>query len=147
MAPDTLAVLYRHIPQRDVLIANCISKNHVDSLAGLEIPIADEISGWVGANRQSIVNADRRLDFGDQVAETDCLRSCLSVPIANDSGLLGVLSLSSSSPDAFNPEQLNMIENMAQLVSSRSCRPLTSLWSAWTRLRLIEARKSSRRGT
>ena len=126
VAPDALAILYRYVPQRNALTATCISQRKFDSLTGLEISVGDGISGWVGANRQSIVNADPRLDFGDRAEETSCLSSCLSVAIADDSELLGVLSLYATSPDAFNREQVNVIESMAQLVAAGFRRDSTT---------------------
>ena len=116
VAPDSVAILYRHVPQRHVLAATCISQRRCDSLDGLEIPVGDGISGWVGASRRSLLNADPRLDLGDQTADLAGLSSCMSVAIADDSELRGVLSLYATSPDAFNREQMIVIESMAQLV-------------------------------
>jgi len=117
-----LAVFYRYDSSHDELIAHQITGDGVTSIAGTHMSLGQNLSGWVAANRQVIVNSDAGLDLGD-VAETFSppLRHCLSVPVSNGAQLVGVISLYSSNP--FTPEDERACCDMVNEIieGSRSC--------------------------
>ena len=41
------------------------SGEHAELVNGLRIPLGQRLTGWVGANRQTILNSDPVLDLGD----------------------------------------------------------------------------------
>ena len=84
----------------------------------MRIALGQRLNGWVAANRQSIVNSDPSLDFGD-VASTRAfsLRSCLSTPLLADGQLVGVLALYSAQLGAFTDEHRRLVEVVARHVS------------------------------
>jgi diguanylate cyclase (GGDEF)-like protein len=68
----------------------------------------------VGANRQTILNSDPVLDFGEVARNaTPRLRSCLSAPIVADDALVGVITLYSSQTEQFTEEHRRLIETLA----------------------------------
>jgi GGDEF domain-containing protein len=76
--------------------------------------MGQHLSGWVAANRQSIVNSDPSLDFGDAGRRFNPrLRSCLSCPLISDAHLVGVLSLYSDAKDRFSEDHRRILEAVA----------------------------------
>jgi putative nucleotidyltransferase with HDIG domain len=85
---------------------------------GMRIPLGQRLSGWVAANRQTILNSDPTLDLGDAArTHGSRLRSCLSTAIVLDEDLVGVLSLYSTSPDAFSDNHRRIIEAVARQIA------------------------------
>ncbi len=73
------------------------------------------LSGWVAANKRSIVNSDPILDFGDGArSRMPVLRSCLSVPILAGGSLIGVASAYSSRVSAFSEEHRRIAETLCE---------------------------------
>ena len=84
----------------------------------MRIPLGQRLTGWVGANRQTILNSDPVLDLGDMARSLNPRpRSCLSTPLVADKELVGVLSLYSTSRDAFSEDHRRIIEVVARQVS------------------------------
>jgi putative nucleotidyltransferase with HDIG domain len=82
---------------------------------GLRVPLGQRLSGWVAANRQTIINSDPVLDFGDTARpHALSLRSCLCTPLAIDEDLVGVLSIYSGEPTGFNEDHRRIIEAVAR---------------------------------
>src|SRR6185503_5712763 len=85
---------------------------------GMRIPLGQRLSGWVAANRQTIVNSDPTLDFGDVARSlVPRLRSSLSVPLMFNGQLIGVLSLYSELADGFTEDHRRVIEVVARQIS------------------------------
>ena len=102
-----MGVFYRYDSFNDNLVAHQVAGTEAASLAGTRMALGQNLSGWVAANRQSIVNSDAALDLGEVTgAFAPRLRHCLSVPVTSGVQLIGVLSLYSSSPFTPNDERL-----------------------------------------
>jgi diguanylate cyclase (GGDEF)-like protein/putative nucleotidyltransferase with HDIG domain len=116
--PASLCVFYMFESASDELVAAHVAGTDAPSLDRLRIPVGQRITGWVAANRRTIVNSDPVLDFGD-LARTGRprLRSCLSTPLVADDGLVGVLSLYSPNPGAFTEDHRRIIEAVARQIS------------------------------
>jgi putative nucleotidyltransferase with HDIG domain len=101
-ASATLAIFYRYDRVNDELIAHQVDTQGAN-LTGTRIALGQNLSGWVAANRQTIVNSDAALDLGDLAEHfSPRLLHCLSVPVVAGGELIGVLSLYASNP--FTPE-------------------------------------------
>jgi putative nucleotidyltransferase with HDIG domain len=88
------AVFYRFDQNDGVLVAHQIAGEESQNIAGTRITLGEKLSGWVAANRQTIVNSDAGLDLGDVAdAFVPKLRYCLSIPVVTSDQLIGVLSL------------------------------------------------------
>jgi hypothetical protein len=76
-------------------------------LQGLEMKIGERLTGWVAENQQPIVNSEARLDLGSEAALFG-LKYCLSLPLAAEGHLAGVLSLYSA--EAFKEDQAQTLQ-------------------------------------
>jgi putative nucleotidyltransferase with HDIG domain len=96
--PFALLVLFEYDVATDELIAKHTVGDYSELVKGLRIPSGNRLTGWVGANRQCIVDSDPALDLGAITwREKTGLQSSLSVPILDGRDLLGVLTLYSTS--------------------------------------------------
>jgi putative nucleotidyltransferase with HDIG domain len=118
IVPAGLSVLYLYEVSSDELISAYASGDHADLVSGLRIPLGQRLTGWVGANRQTIRNSDPILDLGDAArTATPRLRSCLSAPLSVGDDLLGVLTLYSVKRDAFSDDHLRIVEAISRQVA------------------------------
>ena len=118
MLPTSLSVFYVYDEDRDELVAEHASGEHAELVNALRIPLGQRLTGWVGAHRQTIVNSDPILDLGDMARSLKPRpRSCLSTPLVSDKQLVGVLSLYSTSRDAFTEDHRRIVEVVARQVS------------------------------
>ena len=86
-------------------------------VAGLRIPLGQRLTGWVGANRQTIRNSDRVLDLGESARSVSPRpRSSLSTPMVVNDALVGVLSLYSTNREAFSEDHQRVVEVVARQV-------------------------------
>jgi GAF domain-containing protein len=79
--------------------------------------MGDRLTGWVGANRQCIMNSDAALDLGAR-AEGLSLQSCMSVPLLIGESLVGVLSLYAPSHNAFADDCGRLIQMVAPHIAT-----------------------------
>jgi putative nucleotidyltransferase with HDIG domain len=114
LIPFSLFVLFVVDEGTAELEARHVVGDSISLIKGLRVPLSERLSGWVGANRQTILNSDPVLDFGD-VARHHALglKSCISTPLLVDDELVGVLSLYSSEAAAFNEDHRRVIEAVA----------------------------------
>jgi GAF domain-containing protein len=87
------------------------------ALRGMTIGNGERLSGWVSANRQSILNSDAALDLGPK-AEASGLQSCISVPLLVGESLVGVLSLYAPGVNAFSDDCGRLIQMVAPHIAS-----------------------------
>jgi diguanylate cyclase (GGDEF)-like protein/putative nucleotidyltransferase with HDIG domain len=118
LIPFAQSILFLLDPATDELEAKHATGAASSVVKGLRIPLGRRLSGWVGANQQTIVNSDPTLDLGD-VARTinPRLRSCLSTPLTSEAQLVGVLTLYSEAIDGFNEDHRRVIEVVARQIS------------------------------
>lgn len=118
IVPASDVVFYIYDAHTDHLVSAHAAGSHSSHLVGLRIPRGERLSGWVAANRQTILNADPVLDLGE-VARLlrPRLRSCLSTPLVYDRDLVGVLALYSVDAEAFNEDHKRLLEVAARQVS------------------------------
>ncbi len=118
LIPSSFCVFYLYEEDTTDLVASHVFGEQCESIQGIRIPLGEHLSGWVGANRQSIRNSDPILDFGD-IARTmkPRPRSCLSTPLVARERLVGVLSLYASGSDSFSEEHQRLVEIIARQVA------------------------------
>lgn len=85
----------------------------------LRIPLGAGISGWVAANRKSIINGIPAVEpgLGNGGGPPTTLRSALSVPLHAGAGLQGVITLYHQGRDAFNRDHLRILLAIQSRVS------------------------------
>ena len=119
IVPATTCVLFIYEPDRDELVASFASGESAGQFADLRIPRGQRLTGWVAANKQSILNSDPVLDLGEAVSRhaKPRLRSCLSTPLISEGQLVGVLSVYSVYADGFTEDHRRLLEVIARQVS------------------------------
>jgi diguanylate cyclase (GGDEF)-like protein/putative nucleotidyltransferase with HDIG domain len=115
LIPASLCVFYIYDHSADELEARHVVGDGGSGIRGMRIGLGQRLSGWVAANRQTILNSDATLDLGDTAkAMSPPLRSCLSTSLLYDSELIGVLSLYSAEVHGFNDDHQRVIEVIAR---------------------------------
>lgn len=119
--PFSLAILYLYDADDDELVARYVSGELKDRVPTLRISLGERLSGWVGANRKTIINSDPALDLVEMAHGTK-LQTSLSVPLVSEKGLVGVLALYSLEP-SFSEEHRRIVEAMAHRLAQDLSRP------------------------
>jgi len=118
IVPCSTCVFYIYDVAVDELYAAHAAGENAGHFTGLRIPRGQRLTGWVAANKQTILNSDPVLDLGEVArAMKPRLRSCLSTPLLIDSELIGVLTLYSTHRDAFTEDHRRVVEVVARQVS------------------------------
>lgn len=120
LVPSSLCVFFMYDDKTGELEASHTIGDGAAHVKGLRIQVGQRLSGWVAANRQTIVNSDPVLDLGDIARHSSSprLRSCLSTPLLMGDDLVGVLSLYSHGPSAFSEDHRRIIETVAPQVAA-----------------------------
>jgi putative nucleotidyltransferase with HDIG domain len=112
--PSSMCVLYLYDSGCGELEARHVVGDGASSVRGLKIALGQRLSGWVGANRQTISNSDAVLDLGDRARTVFLtLKSCLSTALICDDELIGVVSLYSAEIHGFTDQDSRTIELIA----------------------------------
>ena len=117
LIPFDLCVFYQYEGSSDELVASHVADGSTRAdPSGLRMALGHRISGWVGANRQAIMNSDAILDLGPMAnTVSPRLKSCISLPIVKQGTLLGVLSLYSVADDPYSESHKRILETVLQL--------------------------------
>jgi diguanylate cyclase (GGDEF)-like protein len=118
IVPTSTCVIYTYDSGSDELACAHAAGESAAQFSGLRILRGQRLTGWVAANKQTILNSDPVLDLGE-VARLmrPRLRSCLSTPLLTNDDLLGVLTLYSPHPSAFSDDHRRVIEAVAKQVA------------------------------
>lgn len=114
-APFMLAVVFVYDGASDELVAAHVAGTGAERVRGLRVSLGDRLSGWVAANRKTIMNSDPALDLTTSIASqlAPRPRAALSVPLLAEHGLVGVLALYSGT-EQFDEEHRRRVEAIAQ---------------------------------
>ncbi len=106
-AKSDVAVFYEYDCAADRLVAHQVKGRSALDLQGSRVRLGEQLSGWVAATRQPILNSDAALDLGERAHRSvPPLAFCLSMPVVYDDALVGVMSLYSSSPFTEDDERI-----------------------------------------
>ena len=118
IVPASTCVFFVYEIDRDQLLARHAAGDHASHFIGLQIARGERLSGWVAANRRSILNSDPVLDLGETARSIKPrLRSCLSTPLIHNNQLVGVLSVYSPQTNGFADDHRRILEVIARQVS------------------------------
>jgi len=118
LVPATTCVFFVLDGDQDELSAAHASGENASHFAEIRIAMGQRLSGWVAANRQTILNSDPMLDLGEVArALKPPLRSCLSTPLVAGADLVGTLTVYSTHRDAFTEDHQRIIEVVARQVA------------------------------
>jgi putative nucleotidyltransferase with HDIG domain len=118
IVPASSCVLYLYNVSTDDLIAIHATGEHSSHFNSIRIRRGERLTGWVAANKQTIVNSDPVLDLGEMSRGLrPRLRSCLSTPIVHEDSLLGVFGLYSTESQAFTENHRRVCELVARQIA------------------------------
>lgn len=128
--PASTCVVFIYDSITDDLVVKHASGEGAAHFGGLRFPRGQRLSGWVAANKQTILNSDPVLDLGEAArAMKPLLRSCLSTVVLVGDELVGVLTAYSPDQNAFSEEHRRFLELLAGQVSHRLNSFRTSIQS------------------
>jgi putative nucleotidyltransferase with HDIG domain len=111
MMPADVIAVYLYSAESDNLVATFVTGRHADAIAGTTIQLGQRLTGWVAANRQTIVNSDAALDLGNLTMHLDPMPlACLSTPMCQDSDLVGVVTVYSTRRQPFTDAHVPVVE-------------------------------------
>jgi diguanylate cyclase (GGDEF)-like protein/putative nucleotidyltransferase with HDIG domain len=116
LIPASMCVFYIHDRASGELDARHVVGDALSLVSGLRIPLGKRLSGWVGANRQTICNSDAALDLGDMAASLR-LKTCISTALVVDDELVGVLTLYAADASDFTDDHRRIIEAVARQIA------------------------------
>jgi len=115
LIPSTLSVLYWYNSSTGEIETGHAVGEGAPLVSSMRIPLGQRLSGWVAANRQTVINSDPALDFGEgALSHLPPLRACLSTSIACQDELLGVLALYSEKVNGFTEDHRRVLETVAR---------------------------------
>ncbi len=118
--PGLTIVVYQYDVEADALFSRAAAGIHSDAVSELTIGVGLRLTGWVAANRRTIVNSEAALDLGNLAAAlSPPPRLCLSTPIADDGQLVGALTVYSTSPRPFTTGDVVLFEMLSNLLAPR----------------------------
>jgi diguanylate cyclase (GGDEF)-like protein len=117
LVPFSLSILYLYDDANDALTARHAFGEQSPLVCDLQIALGTRVSGWVAANRQTILNSDPALDLGE-IAKSGSqrLRCCLSSALVSNDKLVGVLTLYSTS-ERFSDDHRRIVEAVARHIA------------------------------
>lgn len=97
-------------------------KSHDSQLGKITMHSGEGITGWVALHQQTVAIEkeafkDSRFKPFEELPE-DKYESFLSVPIVNETGVVGVVNFQNKKSISFSPEQIKTIEALVKLISS-----------------------------
>jgi putative nucleotidyltransferase with HDIG domain len=116
--PLSACVFFQYDSASDCLTATSAAGENSHSFLGLRTFRGQRLTGWVAANRQTILNSDPALDLGEVARRMKPrLRSCISSPIILGDSLLGVLTGYSTYDEAFREDHRRIFEGVTRQVA------------------------------
>jgi putative nucleotidyltransferase with HDIG domain len=114
VVPFALFVLFSYDEATDELVAQHSVGEGSAETVGLRFSLGARLSGWVAANRRTIVNSDPALDLFDLASTQQApLRNCISTPVCFHDSLIGVMTLYSASPEGYTNGDREVVEALA----------------------------------
>jgi putative nucleotidyltransferase with HDIG domain len=115
MMPADVIAVYLYAAEADNLVATFVAGGHADAIAGTSIQLGQRLTGWVAANKQTIVNSDAALDLGNLTMHLDPMPlACLSTAMCQDSDLVGVVTIYSTRRQPFTEAHVPIVEVIAR---------------------------------
>jgi putative nucleotidyltransferase with HDIG domain len=113
MVPASIAAFYSVDPTGAATLRHTCGPAPA-GLIGLTISAGHGVSGWVAANRRLMLNSEAALDLSVMaLGSIPALHSCLSAPLLVGDMLVGVMTLYSDRPTAFDDEHGRLVQTVA----------------------------------
>jgi diguanylate cyclase (GGDEF)-like protein/putative nucleotidyltransferase with HDIG domain len=116
LIPSALCVFYMYDADADELEAQHAVGIGANSVRNMRVRLGQRLSGWVAANRQTILNSDAALDLGELELPVK-LRSCLSTALVAQDTLVGVVTIYSTEVNGFDEDHRRIIEDTSRHIA------------------------------
>jgi putative nucleotidyltransferase with HDIG domain len=114
VVPAASMALFVEDEAQDLLTVAYATGPHAPLLRQLKKTRGGGIAGWAAVNRRGVVNADPALDLGVVAGSIEPpLRSSITVPLAHEGTIVGVLSCYATSTPGFTEDHLRLLEVLA----------------------------------
>jgi putative nucleotidyltransferase with HDIG domain len=124
--PAGCTAMYLYDPAHDALIARHVSGRHAAAISGLIIPNGQRLTGWVAAQRSTVVNSDASLDLGNLTMRlTPPPHTCLSTALTLEGELVGAITLYSATAEPFTDRHAALLEVLAPKIAVAARRDAT----------------------
>jgi len=103
----------------DLLVPAFVGGDNFRLLSSLQIVVGEGLSGWVAQHAKPIINGNPAVETGyveDSTRDVE-LRSALAVPLDGVNGLVGVLTLYRTAANAFNGDNLRVLQVITSKVA------------------------------
>ncbi len=116
--PAGCTAMYLYDSTHDALIARHVSGRHAQAISGLVIPLGQRLTGWVAAQRSTVVNSDAALDLGNLTMRlSPPPQTCLSTALCVDGEMVGAFTLYSTSAEPFTDRHAALLEVLAPKIA------------------------------
>jgi putative nucleotidyltransferase with HDIG domain len=118
LMPAGCTAIYMYDSTADALIARHVSGQHAAAITGLVISNGQRLTGWVAAQRTTVVNSDAALDLGNLTLRlSPPPHTCLSTALSVDGELVGAITVYSTSAEPFNDRHAALLEVLAPKIA------------------------------
>jgi len=117
LVPYQAMVVY--LRRHETLIPGAVDGEDSRLFTSLEIALGMGLSGWVAENRKSIINGNPSVEPGylSDPTKFSTLGSALAIPLENNGGVFGVLSLYRLDRDAFTKSDLTALLSVGTVLA------------------------------
>jgi signal transduction protein with GAF and PtsI domain len=120
--PADSCLIYFYDQQKKQLILVGSKKPHVEAMDKIVMHEGEGITGWVAQHHKTVALTekaylDQRFKSFEELPE-DKFESFLSVPISNDTGVVGVINIQNKAPYEFSKQQIKTIESLVKIIAS-----------------------------
>jgi putative nucleotidyltransferase with HDIG domain len=120
LTPASICALYEYEHDNDSFRCTHASGTCSEQLRGLTISNGEQITGWAGANRRTIVNSDAFLDLGPMTEFFDPKpRRAISCPVETQGGTPAVLTAYCDYDEGFGTLDVDVLEHISESLSLR----------------------------
>ncbi len=118
LAPYDACAVYLLNSQTEMMSPYQVVGDYSSALEEIELKVGDGVTGWVAANRQTLINVSPAPDFSESRFLRSVFQSCLCLPLCIEDSILGVISLYATIPNAFTDDHLRLMETITPQAAS-----------------------------
>jgi putative nucleotidyltransferase with HDIG domain len=118
LMPAGCTAIYLYDSTADALIARYVSGQHAGAVKGLVISNGQRLTGWVAAQRTTVVNSDAALDLGNLTLRlSPPPHTCLSTALTVNAELVGAITVYSTAREPFTDRHAAVLEMLAPKIA------------------------------
>ncbi len=118
LVPYDACAVYLLNSQTEMMSPYQVVGDYSQALEEIELKVGDGVTGWVAANRQTLINVSPAPDFPDNPFLRSVFKSCLCLPLSIEERILGVISLYATRTNSFSDDHLRLMETISPQAAS-----------------------------